>query len=102
MCFYVVFLKCQKYVAIKEEWIQNPVIGKSSKVFISNDETFAADFDAKMSYFVVDENMCYNGFIERKCESLEIARRFIARKRKIVPVCYKTGRKFKINVGEIV
>lgn len=102
MAFYVVYLKCKKYVALKKEWIQNPVVGQVSKVFISADTSLNADFNAEKSFFLVENNMCYDGFVEKMYENLESAHRFIEKKRTTAPVFYKTGKKFQITKGEIV
>lgn len=77
MGFYVVYLKCKRHVVMKREWIENPVVGQVSKVFISADTSLNADFNVEKSFCLVEKNMCYDGFVEKMYENLEPAHRFI-------------------------
>lgn len=85
MAFYVVFLECRRFVSIKEDWIQNPIVGQESKIFISQNNSSAPDFTLETSFYMRKDDACYNGFVYRnfgkklfekrcnktKCESVD-------------------------------
>lgn len=66
MDFFVVFMECRRYVAVKKQWIQNPVIGTESKMFFSNDKEAAPNFQLEQQYYLNERNdACYNVFVRK-------------------------------------
>lgn len=64
MNFFVVYLQCKRFIAVKKEWIKNPIIGHESTVFISRNTQAVANFDIVREYYVNEkEDACYDCFV---------------------------------------
>lgn len=67
MNFFVAYLESKRYIALKESWIQNPILGKESKVFFSNDENTVPDFSLPIQFYLNNrEDGVYDAFVYRK------------------------------------
>lgn len=64
--YFVVYLKCKRYIALSGDWIENPVVGKPSKVFFSPERSTMADFTLETTHYLrPNSNACYDGFVYR-------------------------------------
>lgn len=52
MDFFVVFMDCLRHVAVKKEWLSNPVVGSKAVMFFSNDENAIANFEMDPEYLL--------------------------------------------------
>lgn len=61
---FAVLLRCNKLVAVKAEWVYNPVVNGLSTIFYSknNDENARFEVNAK-HFFNGDETGCYYGYV---------------------------------------
>lgn len=67
MSFFAVYLKSKRVIVVKEDWIQNPKVGKESVVFISPDENAEADYHIPREYFInPNSNGCFDGYLMKK------------------------------------
>lgn len=95
MAFFVVYLENKSYVVIKKDWIENPVVGEKSNVFISPNDNTEPDFNTTKGFYVIrNKNMCYNGFVYKIFDCQLNAQNYVDRKRIVAPVRYSTCTKF--------
>lgn len=64
MDFFAVYLECKRFIVIKREWIEDAIVGKSSRVFFSPNSIEIPVFNRKARYYLNTEvDSCYNAFI---------------------------------------
>lgn len=67
MDFFAVFLASKRFIAIKGDWIENAIVGKTSKVFYSPNLDATADFRSDPKFYLNSSvAACYEGFIYKK------------------------------------
>lgn len=67
MNFYVVYLESGQLVALQENWIQNPILGKKSKVFISENDVAFPNFALDPLFYINKKiDAVYNAFVYKK------------------------------------
>lgn len=61
---FVVLLRCNKLVALKAEWVYNPVVFGLSTVFFSPNGDENARFGPESKYFFTgNESGCFYGYV---------------------------------------
>lgn len=64
--FFVIYLKCNRFLVFQSQWVQNKSVGEESKVYFSPDRDAVADFNARTQYYFNDGlSSCYDGFVYR-------------------------------------
>lgn len=64
MDFFVVYLASKRFVIVKKDWVQNAVVGKPSKVFVSPNPDAVANFNNKVTFYLnTTVDACYEAFI---------------------------------------
>lgn len=64
MDFFAVYLECKRFIVIKKEWIEDAIVGKSSRVFFSPNSEEIPVFHRKARYYLNTEvDSFYNAFI---------------------------------------
>lgn len=67
MVAFIVLLQCNKFIVLKEEWIESPILSTKSKVFYSANRQSVADFLIETKfYFHDDETCCYMAYIYKR------------------------------------
>lgn len=95
MEYYVVYLKCKRYIALPKDWIENPVIGQRSKVFFSGDASSTPDFTCEEKFYPDEKvNACYEATVYKSFHTYDTAKNFTLDKRVVAPVNYRTFEKF--------
>lgn len=103
MEYFVVYLKCKRYFALPKYWIENPVLGQKSKVFICDDTSALPDFTCEKKFYVNQkESACYDAFVLKSFDSYEAAQNFASNKRLVPPVQYKSLEIFDFHETEPV
>lgn len=98
MEYYVVYLKCKRYIALPKDWIENPVIGQRSKVFFSGNASSTPDFTCEEKFYPDEKvNACYEAIVYKSFHTYETAKNFTLDKRVVAPVNYRTFEKFEFN-----
>lgn len=92
MEYFVVYLKCKRYIVIPKHWVKNPVLRQESTIFFSgNGFDSTPDFSCEKKHYVDDkENACYDAFVFKSFDNYEAAQNFALNKRVVAPVQYKT------------
>lgn len=64
MNFFAIYLAHKRVIAVKREWIQNPVLRSKTKFFYSENPNATADYTTCPLYYI-NKNIdaCYDGFI---------------------------------------
>lgn len=63
----VILLDQNIFVAVKENWVQNPILHSKTKIFYSNNVDDEANFELKtMYYFHPEDTVCYSGYVNQK------------------------------------
>lgn len=64
MNFYVLYLESGQIVALEQSWVENPVVGGNTKVFVSKNVDAIANFTLE-TLFYIDENVdaTYNALV---------------------------------------
>lgn len=89
--YFAVALQQNRMIVLKKIWIQNPVIGEYTKVFISPNEESVAKFFLKTKYLLdASADNCYNARVIKDFGSKEEADKFVCWKR---PEYYQSGNK---------
>lgn len=84
--YFVVCLKQNRFVILKESWVQNPYIQQFSMVFFSPNDEAMADFGAeKKFYFNPNASFCYDGFVTKAFANIDDAQNYISWKRPQFP-----------------
>lgn len=64
MNFFAVYLASKRIIALQPNWIENPVVGKPSKVFFSKNPNTVADFSTEPLHFLNGSiDACYEAFV---------------------------------------
>lgn len=64
---FAVILRCNEMIAVKEDWIANPVLSKASKIFFSPKQNQVANFDIAPTHFFKKKDVAvYDGFLYRR------------------------------------
>lgn len=64
--YFVIYLKCKRYIALHRNLVQNPVVGNPSKVFFSPQKSSTADFSLGTYHYLRPTiDACYDGFVYR-------------------------------------
>lgn len=67
MNFYVVYLESGKYIALKRNWVQNPILGEESMVFLSKDESANPNFSSEQLFYVnKNVDATYKAFVYKR------------------------------------
>lgn len=67
MQFYVVCLKSKRYIVLPENWIQNPILRRETKVYFSQNPTDEADFSLKILFYLNQSvSGVYEAFVIKK------------------------------------
>lgn len=60
MNFFAVYLQCKHFIAIKNDWVENAMVGNPSKIFYSENQNAVADFSTVPLYYLNKSiNACY-------------------------------------------
>lgn len=98
--FFVVIIQQKRFLILQRNWIENPCIGAHTKVFWSPNDQDTADYTRDVKYmYNRAESACYEGFVLKKFNVFEEAEKYIAWKRPVFPVQYKTGIVPKLNLS---
>lgn len=80
--FFAVALQQNRFVVLKESWVQNPTVGEFSKVYVSNNEENIPNFAMKTKYLLnKSEDGCYIARVVKQFKSEAEAENFISWKR---------------------
>lgn len=64
--FFVIYLKCKRFLIFPSEWVQNKTLGQESKIYFSPDNKANPDFNAQTRYYFNGAiSACYDGFVYR-------------------------------------
>lgn len=66
MDFFVVFMECRRYFAVKRQWISNPVVGTETKIYFSRDGDAVPNYELELEsefYLNQKHEACYNVFV---------------------------------------
>lgn len=64
MNFFVVQTESMRWLAVKRDWVQNPILKKRSLVFLSPNPNEIADFKIQSSFYINQhENSVYESFV---------------------------------------
>lgn len=64
MSFYAILLKDQKLLALKKNWIKNPILNANTSVFFSPNDQDNPNFELKTSYFFKSNVVAlYDGYV---------------------------------------
>lgn len=64
--FFVIYLKCNRFLVFQNHWVQNKTVGEESKVYFSPEYDANADFNAQTQYYFNGGiSSCYDGFVYR-------------------------------------
>lgn len=67
MVYFVALIESSKWLAVKKEWVQNPFLGQTSKIFFSPNENAVPDFTKPSEFYLnKDSDEVYNGFVYRQ------------------------------------
>lgn len=101
MAYFVVYLiKSKRYLAVQGNWIEFPIVGQESKVFISADTNVLANLNSRIGYYVnSNANACYEAYVYKEFDSLDAAEQFASKKRLTPPIQYKTLQKFDFEAS---
>lgn len=100
MKYFVVYLKCKRYLAVPKHWIENPIVGQPSTVFYCGNGNTLADFSLDNKHYVDERvNACYDGFVLKSFDSYETAKDYASNKRIVAPVQYNTLTIFDFSGG---
>lgn len=64
MIFFAIYLQSNRFVTIKKDWIEKPIVGSESKVFFSPNPEAIARFDIQKKFYLnATIDGCYDGFV---------------------------------------
>lgn len=64
---FVVILRNEKLISIRDVWIQNPTIGGNSLIYFSPTDDDVPDFSLQPEYFFSSQTIaCYIGRVEKR------------------------------------
>lgn len=67
MVYLVALIECKKWLPVKMEWVENPVLGQKSNIFFSQNENAASDFSKPIGFYLNERcDGVYEDFIYRK------------------------------------
>lgn len=68
---FVIVLDNKKSIAVKKDWVQNPILDSVAKVFYSPNAEASSNFELpKLYYFNADAASCYTGYVLQKFGNL--------------------------------
>lgn len=60
-------MECQKWLAVKKQWIEKPIVGDETKMFYSKNDEKCADFSKEIRYYLnKEDDGVYNCFVYRQ------------------------------------